>query len=337
VLISGANGSGKTSLLEALHYACYLRSFRTYLPRELLSFNSDNFFIKVLLQEGQGHPDALSDQEIHIGFSPQKKLIKLNGTAIDSYKKLIQHYRIITVTEDDVHFIKGNPEQRRSFVDQVLVLHNPDFLSKMRLFKQILHNRNSLLQSRKADKASYTIWTHQLWEQSIAIHSQRQEFLFTLEKSINRNLEEYFSGQIKVLLQYKSRKGLSSSFEEFFQEIAPLYEQEVALGRSLFGAHLDDIVIQFQGKASKAFASRGQQKLSIMLLKIAVLQELQQQQGPVVFLLDDFMTDFDQKTSLILLDILTNLDAQLIFTSPVNTGFFEQELIKKGAQHLLLS
>ena len=88
ILIEGANGSGKTSLLEAMHYACYLRSFRTHSPRDLICFGQNTFFIKADFSDEVSGGTSES-QELHIGFSGKKRLVKLNQKAVGSYKELL--------------------------------------------------------------------------------------------------------------------------------------------------------------------------------------------------------------------------------------------------------
>ncbi len=97
------------------------------------------------------------------------------------------------------------------------------------------------------------------------------------------------------------------------------------------------LLYRCSGKASKTFASRGQQKLSIFLLKIAQLHALQDHKGSTILLIDDFMTDFDQKTSLLVLTLLQDLATQLIFTSPAERDFFQDTIIERGGKHLSLT
>jgi DNA replication and repair protein RecF len=334
ILIVGPNGSGKTSLLEALYYACYLRSFRSSSPRELLSFDSDNFFIKVHFAE----LDTPIGHEVQVGFSGKKRVVKIDQKLASSYKELTKYYRVIAITEDDLNLIKGGPEERRAFLDQAIALSDPDFLLKLRTYKQILQNRNALLQRQLIDNASYKIWTKQLWEQTQAIQTKRLAMLEQLELSVNEMLKRYFEVPITIKLTYQAKKkSHTESLETFLHNESDLVKQERIIGRSLFGAHLDDILVIFKDKKSKAYASRGQQKLTIVLLKVAQLQELTQVVGPAVLLLDDFMTDFDPDVSEKLLEVLTNLSTQLIFTSPLTIGFFAQKLIKKGAQKCQLT
>lgn len=326
IVIEGINGAGKTSLLEALHYLCYLRSFRTHIPQELVQFGHDTFFIKARLQ----HADAQS-YDLQVGFSNKKKLLKVNNKSIASYKELLDYYRIVTVTEDDMALIKEGPEMRRLFIDQALILSDADFMPLVRRCKEIVENRNILLK-RGGSAESYTLWTQQLWQVSDQISKVRIQALDILEQEIKNLTAAYFAGGCSISFNYVFKKELGSSLETFMQAHANLYADEQRLARSLFGAHLDDFVITFKDIKSKSFASRGQQKLIVLLLKAAQIKRLAAQKGPAILLLDDFMTDLDSDRARVILRILQDLQVQLIFTVPTSEGFLYRELLAHGAR-----
>lgn len=336
VLVQGNNGSGKTSLLEALHYLCYLRSFRTHTPRDLIKAGGDGFFIKASFD--QQIADQLMTHNVQVGFSGKKRLVKMNEQAVSSYKELIDHYRIITLTEDDLQLISQGPEVRRAFVDQAILLHEPEFIATLKAYKQIVDNRNKLLMMGSRDKDAHAVWTQQLWGTACIIQEKRIKFLANIEQEVNDLLAQYFSNEdLSIQFTYGARKMGQGSFEEFLAENSDLYAQEARFGRSLFGAHLDDFTIKFQDRKSKSFASRGQQKLIVILVKIAQIKQLGVLKGPAVFLLDDFMTDFDLERAQTLMAILAGLESQLIFTSPLASGSFEQRLGEQGAQRIQLT
>ncbi len=334
LLLCGSNGSGKTSLLEAVHYGCYLRSFRTHLPRELIAHGQDTFFINIQFKEQH------ELHELAVGFSQssKKRLVKIDGRAIQTYKELTDHYRIITLTSDDLALIHEGPELRRAFIDQAIALSNPDYGSVLRIYKHILANRNALLKKGVVAQELYETWTEQLWQQSSRVRQAREQQLSSLQERTNLLLEQFLGNAVRISFLYRPRLVQDvTSWQELLANKPHLKNQEQAFERSLFGAHLDDIAIRFQDKGSKAFASRGQQKLIVFLLKVAQLQELVHSKGPSVLLLDDFMADFDSERIKTLITLLQSLQCQLIITSPTDMGDLPDTLRYMGAQIVKLT
>lgn len=334
VIIEGPNGIGKTTVLEALHYACYLRSFRTYTPRDLLQFNQQHFLVKVAFDHEELDQSTLS--HLQVSFFEKKRLVKLNDKALSSYKELMDHYRIITLTEDDLGLIKLGPDVRRQFFDQAIVLYNPNYLMHCKEYKTIVDNRNKLLQNMQVQKDLYDIWTEQLWHKTELIQTERKLCIESLQVEVKALLDRYVP-DVDVKFVYMPKKNHLPTYQEFRQKYADLFEQEKRFGRSLFGAHLDDIDITFRGTASRTFASRGQQKLITLLIKIAQIKALRGQKGPAVLLLDDYITDFDGHYARTVLQMLTELNSQLIFTIPMKASVFTELLMEKGAQKIEIS
>ncbi len=331
-LIEGRNGSGKTSLLEALYYACYLRSFRTRSPRELLAFGHTTFFIKTIVQ---GLTDLDSLSEITIGFSERKRQVKVNGSSIETYKQLLELYRIMSITEDDLLLIKGAPTERRAFLDHGLILSNPSYASLLRRYYHILEQRNALLSHvTRYDPLAYDVWSQQLWEASFSIQALRKVFLEKLEQRTNELLGLFFA-TAPVLLTYESRRSsLGNSYDEFVMLNPVLRNQEQLYKRSLFGAHLDDVSVTFHEKNSRTYSSRGQQKLLVLLLKLA--QPALLATGSVTLLLDDIITDLDESILQCLITLLCSFNTQIIFTSPLAQGTLGRHLAAHQHQRISL-
>jgi len=303
VIIEGPNGIGKTSLLEALYYSCYLRSFRTRTTRDLILHGSQAFSIKITYEGPDGFKNQLS-----VGYSPTKRSVKLNNTELTAYKDLIGSYRIIAITDEDLSLIKGSPEGRRHFMDQAIILEYPDYRSLLKKFNSILEQRNALLRSKRFSQDSYTLWTDQLNDISKQIRSHRRSVLKRTEEKVNQLLTNFFDSPFTVKLVYKEKNPPHPTALETQQ-----HEQLVK--HTLFGAHLDDCKVFIADRASKKYASRGQQKLTAMLLKIAQPTALDPQS--YVFLLDDAVSDLDAQRLKNLFAALASYKTHIIITSPL--------------------
>lgn len=326
VVIQGDNGSGKSSLLEALHYSCYLRSFRTHLQRELVALGQDHFFTLV---EFDQELTATHDQ-IQSGYSEREgKLVKFNQKPVQSYRDIISSFRIVTLAADDLALVHGAPECRRDFLNYSLFLLDSSIIATFKRHKQIVDHRNSLLstfgqQGRQSYQDEMFVWTEKLWGESLKIREARLAYLEQIEGRVNTLLAQSFADDVKgmhVSLSYEA-KGIKgcANFSEFWEQFKQGgHQRELQIGRTLFGAHLDDFSITFQNKKARIFASRGQQKLLVFLLKIAQLQLTNLGGEPGVLLLDDFMTDFDSDRLEKCVSIINAMDFQIFMTCPFNS------------------
>ncbi len=329
VLIEGDNGSGKSSLLEAIHYLCYLRSFRTHRTQELVNLDKPGFFIKATFSSSD-KTGITQDHELQVGFEGKERLVKLNRKSIRSYKELMDHFRVVTLTEHDLTLVQGAPEVRRSFIDQVLLLQDPSIGKRLRAYKAIVAQRNALLNQMNVSRDLYMVWTEQLFVASRELQQKRIDALSEIEEVVNKLLQESFDESFHIRFGYIARKkSVQDSLKEFLALHPTLQADEQRFRRSLFGAHLDDFSIDFQDKKSRAYASRGQQKLIVLLIKVAQLQQLSEKKGAAIFLLDDFMTDFDEEKVDILIPLLRGLGAQLVFTTPSRSNRLSKAISQK--------
>lgn len=222
----------------------------------------------------------------------------------------------MTITEDDLLMIQGAPSLRRSFIDHVVVLKDPAFALLSKKYRTCLDNRNALLSSYKYDDESYRLWTDQLLKASLQIQAARKQALSILEKQTQKLMADLGQGSLSIVYEYaRPYNDLTdiSSADDLFIRYPSLKGHESAQRRTLFGAHLDDFVITFQDKSSRTYASRGQQKLIIFMLKLAQLIDM----PGTALLVDDFLTDFDESRAEALLPLMTSLSSQLIITSPI--------------------
>lgn len=307
-LIQGANGSGKTSILEALHYGCYLRSFRTHSPGELCSDSSEvtGFTIQI----------TTPADTLFIGVSGKKRMIKLNGTPVSGYNQLIKTYKVVTFIEDDLHCIKGYPEARRAMVDNALSIQDPSYHTLLRSLRKIIDQRTSIIQSHSFHKEQYMLWTDQLIEISHKIVALRRSYLSNLTTKIDEIIKKYDPDIKESFLSttYHEKRAVASN-----EERQALMNDELRAQRNLYGPHLDDIEFLINERNGRTFASRGQQKLAVMFIKIAQASLLLgglSQETSVIFLIDDFLTDFDEIRVKKLLLLLFELQVQLIITTP---------------------
>lgn len=316
VIIEGPNGSGKSSIVESLHYACYLRSFRASSTRDIANKSGDGtFFIELAGEQKDGELFT-----IQIGFSDKTKRVKVNGKQVHTYKDVMAHYRVVTVAEHDLALIQDGPEFRRSFINQFCLLDSPSCMELLRQHKQVVSQRNGLLLHGQGGE-QLKVWTQQLWQHAEELTALRVTALKELEKRVNEFFQSVRSDAPKIGLSYvRKHRKVNESFDEFWERYeSAIIPSEYNMKRTLFGAHLDDIAITLDGRSTRSFASRGQQKLVLVLLKlaqVAVLQEHAPMSG-MLLVLDDLITDFDATVLQEVLKLINGLSCAVLITCPL--------------------
>jgi len=320
-LIIGDNGAGKTSLAEAIHYLCYMKSFRSSNLSDLVGHSYESFFLKGRFSSSC---EFESEHSIQVGYSDKKKAIKLDNKAVTTYKQIFELFQVITLLEEDIHLIKGYPSERRTFIDQAALFLEPSYLDTYRNFKKIVQNRNALLHNPyHIDMLELDIWTEKLWLASLHVQEQRKKVLETIQQTVNGLLEKYFDSVYQVRIDYESEYVTpGESFAEFKVKINTIVGQERALKRSLFGAHLDDFNIQIKGQKARFFASRGQQKLVSLLCKLSLITLAEKNDFLPILIIDDFIADFDKTRLRNLMNFFVSCKNQVIITTP----FYDSEL-----------
>lgn len=326
VVIEGPNGSGKTTLLEALYYACHLKSFRTAHSLDLITFGQDYFFAEVAISDSA----SLQNHLISVGCDGDRKVVKLDGKAIKTHKDLLQIFRVIGITESDIDLIRGAPQLRRTFLAQTQMLLDATFIERMRAYRRIVNQRNALLFGFKRSGGNLSlsqihqlnVWTKTMWDASCAEIARFNNLLDSLSLEANNLLLKYCAiDNLSIAIKYEpAHLNLTESFDEFWDRYKDsMMQLEVIQGRGSWGLHLDDFEIDLTEKSMRRFASRGQQKLAILLLKIAVMHLLGR--GNALLLIDDFITDFDSKRIQQILEILNDSGSQIIMTTPFLMSF----------------
>lgn len=312
-IIIGKNGTGKTSIVEALHVIGNARSFKTSHLKEMIKQGSEALFIKAVLK---------NNQQITIGINTCEKIIKVDHRSMRSIQELQSIIKIITIAENDLKIVQDSPSHRRNWIDEMIVMLKPNTIDLFKKAKTILNQKNQLFNEKtEFEKNSMLreILDTQFIEVVKKIQFERKLILSEIKIYSNIFLKEYFEKDIKVDIAYLPRIDLLQDEAIYTKKIKELRLQEDKYKRSLFGHHLDDFAMRMNNIDARAFCSRGEQKVLLLFLKLSIIKMLNENQYIPICILDDFITDLDKENIQKVLKILCfKIKTQMIITSPTS-------------------
>ena len=284
-LISGANGSGKTSLLEAIYFALQGTSFRSS-DKEILRNDGSSWF-RIDLKDSK---DSLRTIIFNDAVQKSKKQFLVDG---NKKARLSPNLRIPVVLfePDDLQLLSGSPTRRRNFLDYFLSQIFPSFQLALVRYNKALKQRNNLLKRDNVSKDELFPWNLMLAEYGAEIISKRQDFLELLNSKIEEVYFEISGVKDEIEIDYLGEK---VSKNEILAILSENIERDKILGYTNFGPHKHDIQFIFNKKPAQNVASRGENRSLVLALKFIetdILADLTSKR-PIV-LLDDVFSELD--------------------------------------------
>lgn len=290
--IHGANGQGKTNLIETLLYLVSGRSHRNARDEELVGFEAEHFFLGGTLCDDGGEAMRFTASFARGG----RKKIALDGEEVSRLSDLVGLTGTVVFGPGDVELVTGEPELRRRFLDYSFAKTDPGYLCKLIDYKRILRQRNALLKSGRGWE-HLAIWTERLAELGAGLIDGRRRNLVSLAESASQFYGRMSPGSEQLKLAYRS--GSEGEDEEavkasLMAKLEALKSSEVLKKQTLAGPHRDDMLIDIGGHNARKFASQGQKRSAAVALKLAQAEYLARvrRDRPIVFL-DDVFSELD--------------------------------------------
>ena len=296
----GANAQGKTNLLEAINYAALGRSFRTRNEEELVRWGSEACTVQVGIQLQQQR------QKLRLSYDLQTKKKKYfcNGVEL-SRTEYVGRIIPVLFTPEDLAVVKGSPQLRRKFFDELIGKISPLYEQDLSRYQQILRQRNQLLKTQGAKilhSAELASWNEQLVKQGSKVMAKRKFAIHRLGL-LARLAHRSLTGRKETLtVHYLSSLGEevtapNTNLEALFaQALEKQAAAECRLGQTLLGPHRDDILFAINEKNARLYASQGQQRTLMLALKLAEIEFIKSESGEFpILLLDDVFSELDQQ------------------------------------------
>jgi DNA replication and repair protein RecF len=289
-VVHGPNGAGKSNLLEALYFGCTGYSQRTRSERELVRFGAQAARVAIgLSNEDRPH-------ELTVGFQPgSPKHMTADGAPVERLTDVEQRPLVSVFSPDRLELLKGAPTLRRAHLDQLVAALWPARVATRRDYSRALAQRNALIASIRAGRASRATlpsWDGELARHALALRDDRATVLTMLAQPFaERAVQLGLSGEPS--LEYRPRSK-AIDVEGFVAELQARLTSDLERGFSTHGPHRDELAILRDGRELRSYGSQGEQRLALLALLLAERSVLARERDHVpLMLLDDVMSELD--------------------------------------------
>ncbi len=311
----GFNGMGKTNLLDAIYYLCLCKSHFNQPDRLIIRHDQDFFRIDGIFYREE------RKEHIVCKYDRKKKVIERNKAPYDKFSEHIGMLPAVMITPDDTSLITEGSENRRRFLDVLLVQTDTQYLNKLLEYNKILHQRNAFLKQFKhpseVNLTLLNVYNKQLLLPAQYIYEKRKECVNALTPVFIEYYELISGNQEKVLITFHSQL-LENSLEELFKKSE---EKDCWLQRTTKGVHKDDLKLEINEFPVKKYASQGQLKSFLLAMKLAQYELIRREKKvPPILLLDDIFDKLDLKRVNQLLQLLIENGFGQIFITDTHIG-----------------
>jgi DNA replication and repair protein RecF len=282
VLVTGANGAGKTNLLESLHVGTQGFSPRTRADQQLVRLGADGARVALAGEQGSRR------LELDVTLQQAGKRAKLNGAPLRSAEQLRGEVSTLVFTPDRLAVVKGGPAARRAYFDRTLGRLQPGRAPLPVEYAAAVGQRNAALrrvQVGASTRAAVAPWTEQVATLGARLVEYRQDALAALSPAFADRAGEL---------------GLPDAALEYVGEPPTVEALEARLDRDLdrgvtgLGPHLDDVAVRSGERDLRTFGSQGEQRLAVLSLLLAEAELIAERRGtPPLVLLDDVLSELD--------------------------------------------
>ncbi len=302
----GDNGSGKTSILEAVYFLTHGRSFRTSSINRIIHHDATAFTLFGMFS----YQDQMSGQAGITRYRNGDSRIKVNGADNSTIVDLVNIQPLLLINPFTFHLLDAGPLYRRQFIDWGLFHVEHQFLTTWRKVQRILKQRNAALKY-KDDLQQAKIWNTEFVASSKALNAFRQTYLEQLQP-IFLTLATTLTRYQNITLHYYAGWDDSLDLAEVLDKA---YIRDSLLGYTQYGPQKADIIIKCNNVPAVELLSRGEQKLLVYALKLAQGMLLQKMVNKnCIYLIDDLAAELDSDNQKKLFEILHTLNTQVLVT-----------------------
>lgn len=324
-LLYGENGSGKSSVLEAIGYLGLGRSFRISRHQAVCRHGETQFTVFGAVQPAPAESTTLQGSTVHnqtpeyhrLGFArniqDKETLLRVNGETVRGLSALARLLPVSVIDPGVFEIVAGGPGQRRQFLDWSVFHVEPSFSSLWQQCQRVTSQRNQTLRNGRLDEHLLRVWDSQFALLADQITEARQHVVALFHQAFQSLLDEIETPWVEGL-KMDFYPGWDRKLS-LLEVLASHRDQELRMGHTLYGPNRADLRLRYQGRPVAETFSRGQQKTLVILMKIAQGMVLASLGKQVTFLLDDINAELDAEHRAMLAQKLYELRCQVFVTS----------------------
>ena len=297
-LFFGRNGSGKTNLLEAIHYCSLGRSHRTSNDATVVKSGEAFALSAVSIR------NMLGQREIAVRFHPdeaQKKTILIDQKKIAKFSDMMGCLRCVIFSPEDLGLIKEGPSLRRRYLDMMISLISRPYFIALQQYRAGMDQRNAVIRNLRAngtgDLSILSAFEETMAEPAAVIIRERRKIVSILSNIATETYQRISdTDEVFRLAYHSSVKEDSDIAETLCRLFRENREDDIRMGFTSVGPHRDDLVLTLNKNQMKQFASQGQIRTAALSMKLSQMKILKDLSGEEpVLLLDDVMSELDRK------------------------------------------
>ena len=309
-MISGRNGQGKTSVLEAVYLLATGYSFRTRRMEELVALDGGPLRVAGVVDglRGPRSPAVVVDQ------GERRLLLEGQERNLETFLGTLD---LVALAGEETRILREGPDTRRRFIDRGLAGLRPSYLRDAASYRRTLAERNALLRRVRAGGSSPAPAEMEAWEERLSaagerVRRQRRDYVLRLASRCGDAERALFPDGEALALRYAP----SPADEDLPAALARTRRRDLALGFTAEGPHRDELEVSLDGADLRAFGSAGQLRAAMVVLTAAKLDLLREDRREApLFLMDDFDSDLDEVRVDSLIEFLRGGGFQALLTT----------------------
>ena len=320
---TGPNGQGKTNLVEAIGYVATLASHRVAGDAPLVRLGAERAVIRASIVRDQR--PTLVELELNPGKANRARINRSDNVRPRDVLGLL---RTVLFAPEDLALVKGDPGERRRFLDELLVARAPRLAGVRQDYDRVLKQRNALLKSAamarrasgRVELSTLDVWDDHLARVGAELLACRIDLVTALQPLVRAAYEELAPGGGPTRLEYRSSMGegvpLAGGREPLYAAmlgaLGAARKQEIERGVTLVGPHRDELGLQLGELPAKGYASHGESWSFALALRLASYELLRADGGEPVLILDDVFAELDTRRRERLAELVVNGEQVLV-------------------------